>query len=152
MKTHSFAVPVSGASSAAVTSFSPSARRTLRKLALTATTAMLALGSVSAFAWSQHGTAYTSRGVYNEGHYGSCGGGSCSHAGGVVGPYGGAATNTGTVTRNSPGQFSNSGTATGRYGNSVQHSGDTSCAGGTCSHTGALTGPDGKTATTSGEV
>ena len=67
-------------------------------------------------------------------------------------PYGGVATNTGTVTRNSPGQFSNSGTATGRYGNSVQHAGDTNCAGGTCSHTGNLTGPDGKTATTDGSV
>ena len=30
--------------------------------------------------------------------------------------------------------------------------GDTNCAGGTCSHTGTLTGPDGKTATTSGDV
>ena len=63
---------------------------------------------------------------------------------------GGFASNTGTVTRNAPGQFSNSGTATGRYGNSVQHAGDTSCVGGSCSHTGTLTGPDGKTATTSG--
>ena len=40
----------------------------------------------------------------------------------------------------------------GRYGNSVQHAGDTNCAGGTCSHTGTLTGPDGKTASTSGNV
>ena len=129
-----------------------SVRGALRKLVLAATVAMLALGSASAFAWSQHGTAYTSRGTYNGARYGSCGGGSCSHAGGVAGPYGGFATNTGTVTRNAPGQFSNSGTATGRYGNSVQHAGDTNCAGGTCSHTGTLTGPDGKTATTSGDV
>src|ERR1700729_2718659 len=118
-----------------------------------ATASLLILTSTSAFAgWSGHGTAYTPRGTYNGAHYGSCGGGSCSHAGGVAGPYGGFASNTGTVTRTAPGQFSNSGTATGRYGNSVQHAGDTNCAGGTCAHTGTLTGPDGKTATTSGDV
>ena len=119
---------------------------------VTAAAAVLTLGSASAFAWSQHGTAYTSRGTYNGAHYGSCGAGSCSHAGGVAGPYGGIATNSGTVTRTGTGQFSNSGTATGRYGNSVQHAGDTSCAGGTCSHTGTLTGQDGKTASTDGSV
>ena len=75
------------------------ARGALRKVVLGAAAAVFALGSASAFAWSGHGTAYTSRGVYNGSHYGSCGGGSCSHAGGVAGPYGGFASNTGTVTR-----------------------------------------------------
>ncbi|AOJ42552.1 hypothetical protein WJ23_32395 [Burkholderia lata] len=51
-----------------------------------------------------------------------------------------------------PGQFSNSGTAVGPNGRSVEHSGDTSCAGGTCSHTGSLTGADGHSASTSGSV
>ncbi len=74
------------------------------------------------------------------------------HAGGVENPYGGIATNTGTVNRTAPGQFSNSGTATGPNGRQVQHSGDTSCAGGTCDHTGALNGSDGHSATTSGSV
>ena len=139
MNTRSF-VPPATAAFATFAATTASVRGALRKLALAATVVVLALGSASAFAWSQHGTAYTSRGTYNGARYGSCGGGSCSHAGGVAGPYGSFATNTGTVTRNAPGEFSNSGTATGRYGNSVQHAGDTNCAGGTCSHTG--TPPD----------
>src|ERR1700744_6299397 len=88
------------------------ARVTLRNLVLAAAAAVFALGSASAFAWSQRGTAYTSHGTYNGAHYGSCGGGSCSHAGGVAGPYGALATNSATVTRTGTGQFSNSGTAT----------------------------------------
>jgi len=47
------------------------ARRALRKLVPGAVAAVLALGSASAFAWSGHGTAYTSRGTYNGAHYGS---------------------------------------------------------------------------------
>ena len=120
---------------------------------VTAAASLILLASTPAFAgWSGHGTAYTPHGVYNGAHAGSCAGASCSHAGGVAGPYGGIATNTGTVTRTAPGQFSNSGTATGPNGRSVQHAGDTSCAGGTCSHTGNLTGPDGQTASTAGSV
>ena len=83
---------------------------------IAATGVLLLLASTSASAWTGHGTAYTPRGTYNGAHFGSCGGGSCSHAGGVVGPYGGLATNTGTVTRTAPGQFSNAGTAVGPNG------------------------------------
>ncbi|RDT01911.1 hypothetical protein DWU95_20510, partial [Burkholderia contaminans] len=61
------------------------------------TAAALTFACAPAFAgWAGHGTAYTPRGTYNGAHAGSCGGGSCSHAGGVIGPGGGIATNTGT--------------------------------------------------------
>ncbi len=105
MNTRSF-IPPTTAASRALPATASSVGGALRRFVLAATVAMLALGSASAFAWSQHGTAYTSRGTYNGARYGSCGGGSCSHAGGVAGPYGGFATNTGTVTRNAPGEFS----------------------------------------------
>ncbi|MDR5740448.1 MULTISPECIES: hypothetical protein [unclassified Caballeronia] len=125
----------------------------IHRMMIVAAAAALALSSGSAFAgWARGGTAYTARGEYNGAHFGSCGGESCSHAGGVVNPWGGVATNSGTVTRTAPGQFSNSGTAYGPYGRSVQHAGDTSCAGGACSHTGSMTGPGGNTATTANTV
>jgi hypothetical protein len=87
VKNHSFIVPATAAATFPVSVTTASAARgALRKLVLSATVAVLALGSASAFAWSQHGTAYTSRGTYNGARYGSCGGNSCSHAGGVAAP------------------------------------------------------------------
>src|SRR4051794_1633966 len=127
----------------------------LRYIAAASAAMLIAVSTIStpAFAgWPGHGTAYTPHGTYNGAHYGSCTRGSGRHAAGVQNPYGGVATNTGTVNRTAPGQFSNSGTATGPNGRQVQHSGDTSCAGGTCDHTGALNGSDGHSATTSGSV
>ena len=126
-----------------------------RRIALAAAATVIGASAslVSAPAWAGwygHGTAYTSRGEYNGAHGGYCSGGTCNHAGGVVGPYGGVASNSGSVTRTSPGQFSNSGTAYGPNGRSVQHSGDTSCASGTCSHTGTMTGWAGGTGRASG--
>lgn len=130
-----------------------SSKASLRWLLIVVATAMLALSSGSAFAgWARGGTAYTGRGAYSGAHVGSCGGGSCSHAGGVMNPWGSVATNSGTVTRTAPGQFSNSGTAYGPYGRSMQHAGDTSCASGSCAHTGDITGPNGKTAATADTV
>jgi len=104
-----------------------SSKRRVRHLLVVAAAAALTLCSSSAFAgWARGGTAYTGRGEYQGAHVGSCGGGSCSHAGGVENPWGRVATNSGTVTRTAPGQFSNSGTAYGPNGRSVQHAGDTS--------------------------
>ncbi|MBN3812496.1 hypothetical protein G3N97_25815, partial [Paraburkholderia sp. Ac-20347] len=72
----------------------------MNKLTLAVAATLIGLASAPAFAgWSGHGTAYTPHGTYSGAHAGSCGGGSCSHAGGVVGPWGGLATNTGMVTR-----------------------------------------------------
>ncbi|WP_350029826.1 hypothetical protein [Caballeronia sp. INDeC2] len=125
----------------------------MRHFLIVAAAAALTLCSNSAFAgWARGGTAYTGRGEYQGAHVGSCGGGSCSHAGGVENPWGRVATNSGTVTRTSPGQFANSGTAYGPNGRSVQHAGDTSCADGSCTHNGSATGPNGKTATGSDTV
>lgn len=130
-----------------------SSKAGLRRLLIAVATTALALSSGSAFAgWARGGTAYTGRGAYSGAHVGACGGESCSHAGGVMNPWGSVATNSGTVTRTAPGQFSNSGTAYGPYGRSMQHAGDTTCAGGSCSHTGNVTGPNGKTATTADTV
>jgi len=66
--------------------------------------ALVILSSTPAFAaLGGHSTAYTPRGTFSSGHFGACGGGSCSHAGGIEGPHGGLATNSGTVTRTAPG-------------------------------------------------
>jgi hypothetical protein len=61
-------------------------RLTIKKLALAACAAVSVLGCAPASAWTSRGTAYTSRGTYNGAHAGSCGGGSCSHAGGDAAP------------------------------------------------------------------
>ncbi len=126
-----------------------SQKRGVHRVLIALTAAALTLASSSSFAgWTRGGTAYTGRGEYSGAHVGSCNDGSCSHAGGIMNPWGRTATNAGTVTRTAPGQFSNSGTAYGPNGRQVQHAGNTSCADASCTHTGSATGPNGKTANT----
>lgn len=124
----------------------------LRRAAFAAGIVASILGSASAFAgWGEQGSVYTSRGEYSGTRETSCGAGNCTRTGRILGGSGRSATNSNTISRTAPGQFSDSGTATGSNGRSVQHAGDTSCANGTCSHTGTgtVTGPDGRSTTTS---
>jgi hypothetical protein len=65
-----------------------------------------------------------------------CAGGTCTRTGSITGANGTTYSTANTVTRTVPGQFSSSGSITGPNGGTLEHSGATACADGSCNHTG----------------
>jgi hypothetical protein len=81
---------------------------------------------------------------------GQCSGGTCTGSKTTTGPGGRTWTRERSVTGTGNGGWTSNGKATGPRGGSWTRSGGGSCAGGTCTYGGTVTGPNGNTGSYSG--